>query len=448
LTEQEAKQAVSPAIIEAQARLLAMRAKLRRTRAGRSVGQAALLNGRASQMKNKPLAQSNVVGCDACPAISDLPDHLGWGSRRLSQALRQSLRNERHINKEAAGQRMSWLEGLRSPQPPALDTQSDDPAIAIVATGETFPASDPWSPSSCAEVERGTVKLHPDIGVGILRKKMAAAGRVWLLLRWIDRTGSGRIDIAQVRKLLCDQESVIRVCGWRQMRSLLAQGQAVFWNQRGGRLWLQSIPKVAQALGIERLSGRPVALPVKILIQGIGQVRAHLFASFHSGRKQASPISRTTLTKISRVSARSQQNYEKRSRVRKLKNFAIGPRLANENARDQAWQHGSACFNWRDKKGIHGAQHTSYLAWQLPNSYLGPHLQRPHGRQRRFNRELAVLFAKGMTGNDHSAVEVKPKRYFEAAKKAARAQNHSQTGVYWRGKHPGLWYFMESPEQL
>jgi hypothetical protein len=436
LTEQEAKQAVSPAIIEAQAHLLAMRSDLQRAKVGRSLNHAALLNGRASQIKSKPLAQSNVVDCDACLTIGILPDHLGWGSRRFSQALRQSLHNKRCVNKEAAEKKSSWLEELQNPLPSTIDAQPVDPT------------SESWSPLSYAEVELGTVKLHPDIGVGILRKKMAAAGRVWLLLRWIDRTGSGRIEIAQVRDLLCHQKSAIRVCGWRQMRSLIAHGQSIFWTQRDGRLWLQSIPKIAQALGIKRLSGRPVALPVKILTQGIGQVRAHLFASFHSGRKHASPISRTTLSRISQVSARSQQNYEKRSRVRKLKNFAVGPKLSNENAKDLAWQHGSACFNWRDKKAVHGTQHTSYLAWQLPNSYLGPHLQRPHGRQRRFNRELAVLFAKGMTGNDHSTVEEKPKRYFDAAKKAARAQKLSQSGVYWRGKHPGLWYIMESPDQL
>jgi hypothetical protein len=447
LTEQEAKQAVSPAIIEAQARLLEMRAKLQRTKAGRSFDHAALLNDRASQIKNKPLAQSIAVSCDPCSGQGDLPDHLGWGSQRLSQVLRKALHNEHHINNEATGQKTNCLVGIRSPLPLTSETQRENPSTAILATGEAFQVSDPTSLLSHAEVELGTVKLHPDIGIGILRKKMATAGRIWLLLRWIDKTGSGRIEIAQVRKLLCDQESVLRVCGWRQMRSLIAHGQSVFWIQRDGRLWLQSIPKIAQALGIERLSGRPVALPVKILTQGIGQVRAQLFASFHSGRKQASPISRTTLTRISQVSARSQQNYEKRSRVRKLKNFAVGPKLSNENAQDRAWQHGSACFNWRDKKAVHGMQHTSYLAWQLPNSYLGPHLQRPHGRQRRFNRELAVLFAKGMTGNDYSAVEVKPKRYFDAAKKAARAQNLSQSGVYWCGKHPGLWYIMESSDQ-
>ena len=448
LTEQEAKQAVSPAIIEAQARLQAMRIELRRTRAGRSDDHTALRNGCVSQKQHKPLAQSSAAGCDTCPSISDLPEHLGWGSRRLSQVLRQSFHNEHHNNKETAGQSMSWLVGMKNRQPPTLETVPVSPASTLSPAGKTFPTNDPWSPPPTADAALGTVKIHPDIGIGILRKKMAAAGRIWLLLRWIDRSGSGQIEIAQVRKLLCDPESVIRVCGWRQMRSLLAQGQDVFWNQHDGRLWLKSIPKVSQALGIERLSGRPVALPVKILTQGIGQVRAHLFASFHSGRKQASPISRTTLAKISQVSARSQQNYEKRSGVRKLKNFAVGPKIANGKARDQAWQHGSACFNWRDGKAVHGERQTSYLAWQLPNSYLGPHLPRPHGRQRRFNRELAVLFAKGMTGNDQLMVELKPKRYFDAAKNAARAQNHSQTGVYWRGKHPGLWYFMESPDQL
>ncbi len=444
LTEQKAKEAVSQAVIEAQARLLAMRAEHQQSAAGRRNDHAGLSIDRAPKSAIKQITRSDEASWEAYRAVDELPEHLGWGSQRLSQALRQSLHNQHHFQRENSGSSMRGLDWLHGLQPPAPEPEPTEPEKDFVGIGTSSPANNPWPTLSLAEVALETVKLHPDIGLGILRKKVAAAGRIWLLLRWIDRTGCGWSDIEQVRKLLCDQESSIKVCGWRQMRSLIAQGEGIFWNQRDGRLWLQSIPKVARTLDIARLSGRPVALPLKVLIQGMGQVRAHFFASFHSGRKQANPIARASLSEISHVSPRSQQNYERRARVRKLKNFAVGPKISSENAKDRAWQQGSACFRWHDNKAVHGAQGRSYLAWQLPNSYLGPHKQRPYGRQKKFNRELAVLFTKGMTGNDHFNVELKPKRYFDAAKQTVRNHDPSQTGVYWRGKNPGLWYFMEA----
>ncbi|MBK9055828.1 MAG: hypothetical protein IPL78_34470 [Chloroflexi bacterium] len=35
------------------------------------------------------------------------------------------------------------------------------------------------------------VKLYPDIGLGMLRREMTAPGRLWLMLRAIDKEGQG-----------------------------------------------------------------------------------------------------------------------------------------------------------------------------------------------------------------------------------------------------------------
>ncbi len=420
-----------------------MREELRQYSADRKGERAASSDGRyADEAKSCPNPADDSFP-NAILAIGSLPDHLGWGSQHLSQVLRRSLQNKPIHNYQSAQQaihRAEWLQAFRPP-PPGIKTaacpQKPDRA------GGPSPDFHSNTAPSAKELELQTVKLHPDIGLGVLRRKLAAAGRIWLLLRWIDSKGRGWVKLDQMRIRLCDRESAIHVCGWRQMRSLIGKGEGIFWEQHAGRLWLRSIPKVALALGIERLSGRPVAVPVKILLQGIGQVRAHFFTSFHSGRNAANPISRRSLHKISEVSPRSQQDYERRAGVRKLKNFAVGPRLAHETAKDWVWRRGSACFNWCDQKGALGTQGQSRLAWQLPNSYTGPHKQQARGRQKQFNRELAVLFAKGITGNDHVAVELQSKRYFAGAKKAARSQNHPQDGAYWRGSRPGLWYFMD-----
>jgi hypothetical protein len=127
----------------------------------------------------------------------------------------------------------------------------------------------------------------------MLRKEQVAAGRIWLLLKYLDDSGRGWISVAAARDSLSRKNAELRVCGWRQMRKLLARGEGLFWRRAGDRIWLRSAAKVAAALGVVRLSGSPVAFPVDTLLQGIGDARAHLFATFHSSRVPISAVGAT-----------------------------------------------------------------------------------------------------------------------------------------------------------
>jgi hypothetical protein len=51
------------------------------------------------------------------------------------------------------------------------------------------------------------------------------------------------------------------------------------------KVWLRSQAKVAAALGLRKLRGRAVELPLSVLLGPIGDLRAHLYASFHSSRR-------------------------------------------------------------------------------------------------------------------------------------------------------------------
>ena len=293
------------------------------------------------------------------------------------------------------------------------------------------------------EWDSAEISLHPALGLGMLAAKKSAAGRIWLLLRVLDGSGQGWLELTAVHQALTTPASALHICGPRQLRNLLAQGEGIFWEQRGGRIWLRSVPRVAAALGVQRLDGRPISLPVSSLTAGIGKVRAHLYAAFHSGRKKANPISRAALRQISQVSARSQQNYERRAGVQTQRNYATGSKLKSDKAQEQAWQKGPACFPWHDHQGLYGQAGSTFLAWQLPNSYSGPHTQRPQGRRKQFNRQLADLLKIGMTGNGRTAVEFKAKRYCDDAQTAVRSTARTQNPVYWRGPRPGSWYVME-----
>ncbi len=389
---------VSPELLAAQQRLQRLQ---RITREQRRVSSGD--GGKAGHGRIPPPFSSNPL-----TQLSLLPSHLGWESERVTAVLRQH-------------------------QSPKDDNQTDwTPTLAVACS---------------PQVERGdlanrptagqTVKLYPDIALGMLRQEKAAAGRIWLLLRFLDGNGRGWLEIDAAREQLTKKDSPWRVCGWRQLRNLLNAGEDVFWVRRDGRIWLKSTAKAAQALGVIRLQNWPVALPVSALLGKIGAVRAHLYASFHSGRADA-PISRAALEQSSGVHRRTQRRYERTARVRRRRNFAIGGPTGGENGEERAWRQGNAAFQLKDHQGKQGAAGKTYLAWQLPNSYAGPHAVAAKGRQKRINRELTDLFMQGITGNSQ---DFRLNRRFCGNGRNA-AQLFSKTGgeVYWRGK--GNWWYV------
>ncbi len=258
------------------------------------------------------------------------------------------------------------------------------------------------------------MKVFPDLALAMLRTKTAAAGRVWLLLRHADAAGRGRVAVDEATRLLTDDGSPLRVCGRRQLANLLRAGEGLYWQRdtdRHGAEWLRpaGVARVAAALGVARLGGSPVAVPLGELTGTIGRVRAHLYAAFHSGRTQTDlltgerrargPISREALCKLSGATRNSQRNYERRARVGRRAAIALGAPVAAADAQETAWQRGRALFRLHDRRGRHGRPGAVYLAWQLPNEYTGPHATLPRGRRKRLNRSLADLFHDGMTGN-------------------------------------------------
>ncbi len=386
-----------------------------------------------------------------------------------AQATLVALRQQRHAERQKAGLPIRTDEHGRFLYPPSTPSQTaptlpphlgwHSPAVTAVLQPTTPPINQtayqrtnptthhptlkPTTPPTC--------KLYPDIALGMLGNELAAAGRLWLLLRHLDTAGQGWLPHQDAQQALTRRASPLRVCGPRQLRNLLEQGEGTFWQRGNGRIWLRSVAKVAAALGVWRLTARPVALPVTALTQGMGKVRAHLYASFHSGRQKftsphaaAKPIARATLQQLTHVHPRTQRRYEKQARVRTQANFAIGQPHTTTTAQQTAWQHGTAVFHLKDVKGIQGQPQTSYLAWQLPNQYAGPHLPQPRGRQKRINRELADLFMQGMTGNSQDTARAIPaKRFFADGKAAGRAANRLASPVYWPSTRKNIWYGLD-----
>jgi hypothetical protein len=225
-------------------------------------------------------------------------------------------------------------------------------------------------------------------------------------LKYLDSQGRGWLTIEEVRLQLTNKKSPIRVCGWRRLRQILTAGEDLFWSRdRVGRLWIKGPSRVALALGCEQLKGKPITLQTHALLGGIKQVRAHFYASFHSGRRERNPIARGTLRGLIGVPERTQRQYEQVANVASKRNIAIGERYSKEAIEERAWRQGQAAFHFFDTDGKQGAPGREYVAWHMPNSYEGPHSQRCKGRQKKINRQLRELVMKGMRANGREKVE-------------------------------------------
>ncbi len=361
-----------------------------------------------------------------------LPSHLGWHSAPATRAYRAALRNQ------ALGKEISVCPPIKLPQ------KGGDKS--------TFPRN---SPSDSQTVNNTTISVPPDLALAILREKLAAPGRIWLLLRQLDSQGKGWVTAETAREKLTNKQTPLFVCGKRQLRNLLAAGESIFWERDNKCIWLKSLAKVAVELGVTRFNGRSVQLPLPVLLQSIGTVRAHFYATLHSSRSKPSatsgavqnkPISRKTLKTLSSATRRTQRLYEKRAGIRQQNHFALGSHFTAEGEQDLAWQLGRAYFRFKDHKGLVGPAGQRYLAWQLPNSYDGPHDIDSKSHQRRINRQLTDLLTIGITGNGEGVSEktdtmtmdatdgYRKTMFYQDGSKAAKHYNRQPQDLYWQSR--------------
>lgn len=347
-------------------------------------------------------------------------------------------------NAQAELERRRQLAGIKPgkrPEFPAPDWL--DTLIPLVKAPEGEPAGND------TVLATATVTVHPGILAAMLKQKLEAAGRIYLLLKAIDRQGRGWLAVDEIRCYLTNKNSPLCVCSWRRLRQLFTQGEALFWQRDPhGRLWLKGAHKIAYKLKIGRLQGFPVALPITTLLSGIQAVRAHFYASFHSGRDDR-PISRQRLQVLSDTAPRTQRAYDKIAQVKRCHNLAIGERYTQVAAQERAWKQGRGVFLFIDTQGQQGPPHHKYLAWQLPNSYRGPHDRRAKGSRKRLNRKLAGLVHKGIPGNDGQAIE----QVFwpDGALAAKRYNRNPHHDAYWpyrqsRNRQTRLWAVIVSQE--
>lgn len=253
------------------------------------------------------------------------------------------------------------------------------------------------------------VKVYPSLLVGFLQSRQAAVGRVYQLFRAYDThtSGPGWLQEDDARALLTD--GPWQVMTWRRLRQILAAGEGLVWTRDDcGRVWLHGPARIAKALGCGRMQGHPVYLPVAALLGGMQQVRAHFYASWHSGRgkegSRPAPVSREALEQLTGVKERSQRDYDQVARVVKVDNLATLGIDSDQARQDATWKHGRAVFTIVDHLGLQGQKGQRRLMQKLPNAYLPAHDEAPRGRQKTINKQIGNPVIYEGRGNDGAGV--------------------------------------------
>ena len=344
-----------------------------------------------------------------------MPAHLGWNSAQLTDQLAQT--NAKSDDDPLCLRHDDGPHVLGRLLSPHSDYQSS-----------SADASTPATPKF--EQQPQTIVAHPSLLLAMLRHKVEAIGRIWLLARHLDQTGRGWLSVDDLRNALTNKLAPLRCIGWRRLRQLLTTGQGQFWERdRFGRIFLYGTARVAQQLNVERMTGQAVMLPVSQLTQPIATVRAHFYASFHSGRQRdhaaGMPISRETLTELTALSARSQRTYDRQLEIEKRSNYAA----FDADPQSASWQQ-AVIFRHGDR-------------WirRLPNSYHATHQTVTTKQRKRINQRLQKdLVKSGTQGNDCKRIQ---RVFFANGAQAAANLRRGETVIIQAGKC-GQWSLFES----
>lgn len=275
------------------------------------------------------------------------------------------------------------------------------------------------------------IRVYPTLALEAKKQGHAATCRAWLLMRHADVDGMGWLSMRGVRGLNIG-------IGWRRMRQLLASGAGLFWVLDGDRVWLRSPKRVSIELGIERLFGKSVLIPVEQIQKGIGSYNAAVYAAWHAGRR-AAPVSRRAVQQATDIPERTQRHYDQVADVRRVVNVSIDDVLTTEGAENHAWKHGNASMTFVDSGGrTFGRNRKVYLSRQLPNSYRTGLTAKRSRRQREYNYVLQTCGLMGR-GEQHKHITIFHHSVKDAAREANRANPHIVLWAFKKTRTAQLW---------
>lgn len=353
----------------------------------------------------------------------------------------------------AARQRsgVSYTPPTALPEPASGDTCAHANIAEQLAATMFIVAAAPEEPASRVIV-RDAVNHHPDVGIAALSANESSHYQLWLLLRLMDATGQGWVEQDWAFLHLTESGSKWRQYKRPRLRQLLAEGNGRYWQTDTTRIWLRKTVNVAASLGICHLNGRFTTGGIDDIRGSIAPFRAYLYSTWLGNHRN--PMSRTTIERLTGISASSQQRYSELANITTTENLAMGPRLTAEGSQEACWRH-DGVFEFIDHDGRQGPPHRRYIAWHLPSSYTSPTPVIGRSQTRHANKQLAVLVnITGASGNGQLfAREHITRRFHANGKRAALAARRHDGGndMYWKLSQArtgrGLWQQLEAVSQ-
>jgi len=264
--------------------------------------------------------------------------------------------------------------------------------------------------------EPPAVRVFGHLLAEIQRRRHERVGQLWMLMRHLDQHGSGR--------LLYDVIYRLGYTGQANMRRIIRDGvrAGYFWRE-GEHLAYRSEARVCAMLGIERINGWAVSIPVAQLLQpDIVRLRALFYDAFHSGRGDgfANPIARGGWRHgvgIKRATGRTretQRTYESRRGIAVRANVEdLGPYSADDLERRHA--EGHAVFVMRMKGGAR-------IVERLSNAYRGTLRTVARGRRWLNHRIKAAMGGSGHLCKELRSNDGEIKRWYATRQHAAEAR--------------------------
>jgi hypothetical protein len=262
------------------------------------------------------------------------------------------------------------------------------------------------------------LKTYPELFDAASREGRDREYRLWLLARFLDPEGSGRVSIAHLQELANRER--MRGLSRSSVCRLLQAGEGTFWHvyeDQGQRyVRLQGLASVCVALDVEKLRSNPVYIELRYA-RSLKAFRAACFYARFAGDKPSNPISRQTLEDLSGVKTRTQRSYAR----------ALGDRLdVNQNAAttSREWTRGDDVPEGHFVDYVDG---DTRVLRRLPNSYQAGFLVAARGMMRHVNRRL-----RGNSARTEGAEERSCKRLFYRSQKASnRRMQRKAEGDWW-----------------
>lgn len=277
------------------------------------------------------------------------------------------------------------------------------------------PPETPKKPRKRTKPIPRSIRAYPSLLGALYAAELAPAGKLYMNMRLIDRSGQGWVDRGELAQWVTKKR---KLYGLRNLQIILRQGDGITWDINRGRIYYRAPNRIMTALGAGKLTGLPVMFPTKALLGGQQSYNAAAYKSWHAGRRESNPITRKAIRKVTGVPESTQRVYDDAAGVKRHKNIAILGEKTKQDYRAAVAERGRCVFTFKDWIGRMGEKDAEYIALNLPNSYETNFKQTAKGRLKKINGRIDLV-NKPAQGNGDDVYRL----YYQDGGAAGKAYN-------------------------